>query len=177
MRLKPTYFLCGVVVLALLLSPLGRALANHFGVSQFWTIFKLEEGGREVKVFNPTGTEMFVLLIEYNLDREFQSCTGAVVSGAGRTGDNDNGDGFDKVENRSYNEVIAVPTEGPSKGLISTDHQLGVQVYRGTRLQGWVSADAKGFVVRSGVATCACDELSSFSLPSTLLSAFGISCS
>ena len=175
MRLKPTYFLCGVVVLALLLSPLGRALANHFGVSQFWTIFKLEEGGREVKVFNPTGTEMFVLLIEYNLDREFQSCTGAVVSGAGRTGDNDNGDGFDKVENRSYNEVIAVPISGKFAGKI-TNHSVGVRVWRGTTVVPWTPADAAGFVLRSGVESCACDELASFGLPATLLMAFGIFC-
>ena len=125
----------------------------------------------EVKVANRYTAPMFVLLLEYEEDLTFDSCEGRVVPSLFST----SGQPMGKVASRSYNEVIAVPISGKFAGKI-TNHSVGVRVWRGTTVVPWTPADAAGFVLRSGVESCACDELASFGLPATLLMAFGIFC-
>jgi len=183
MRKKQTLFF-GILGLVLLMVGLqadfltagpatGQYLVNRHGGCN-----ECGEGdgraARQLKFVNPSSVEMFALWIKYDLERDFGSCEGRVLG----AGDNTFGAGGQSapccVDDRSYNEVISVPTEGRLKGLINPT--VGIEVWRGSRSYLFTPATPTLFKASPDVVSCACSELNGLGLPMTLLARFGIRC-
>jgi len=126
---------------------------------------------RQIKIRNMGNVEMFALWIQYDRDRNFDSCEGQLIPANVRTEE----DPMCCVDSKSYNEIIAVPSIGPLRGLFHPT--VGVQAWRGTQGKEFVPGNPVLFRVLSpDVVTCACSELADQALPRGLLVKFGIRC-
>jgi hypothetical protein len=184
-KVKWIFSCLGISFLALIIQ---ADLGVGAGGSQYLIHVRGNTSGQdEIKIFNPSAVEMFVLYLEYNSDFSFSECDAGVYAAKSTSfggGNTQTGSPLGSVSSRTYNELIAVPTTGKVAGAISL--QFGVLATMGSgsrdgenRFPGpsFVSQTPNKFKVLSpAAATCACGELSSFGLPSNLLRNFRIRC-
>ena len=178
-------FTClGISFLALVIQ---ADLGIGAGGSQYLTHGRNNFGGQaEIKIFNTSPVEMFVLYLKYDEDFDFNSCDSDLFPRSSSSFEDASGGPGHLccVDGRTYNEIIAVPTLPPFRGVINP--RFGVMATMGSGDRDgnpsapgpmFVPEDPKRFKVLDGAAkSCACSALSGFGLPATLLRGFGIVC-
>ncbi len=171
------FLVIGIMALTCLLVTGGGTLegaggVGDAGVSQFLA----SRGGRgHWHVINPTSHEMFALLINYQFNNEeFSNCHGSILTPKAL-------DDMHGNIRHGYSELISVPTQKGLAGRIKDGFGLSAIAGKRTNrvvhlLNPTLYALPPDSTQKAAVISCACGELSDFSLPKNLLSRFGINC-
>ena len=185
-----------LLVLAALVGPPASAQINGFGQFHVGRVGGGSDAATSNKVTNPTRRTMFYFALLYwpdgTLDTTWGAggCAGGVLfphSGLtvpSATNNQRCDSGTDDVgcadERRKTLEVVAVPTEGPSRGVFGGSLNLGVMLHmRKNGIGKSVSPD--NFHLPTGatkaqVIACACSQMADYDVSNDTMNEVGIFC-